>query len=934
MKKGLLFSLMATFLAGLWFGGVSLAASCDLDESYYNSSEKIWTANDATSLTNLLLCEDVKEINLSANIEISQNIVAVEHTEKLTIDLKNYSIISSEISEWRHAYINLYWDVEIKWGETSKISLRYLDIYWNLELDSWIIEALDSNWWAWIWVNPGATATINWWEVSWWWNANNTWRQAIVNEWTLIVNWWILLSYHYQNISNQWTMTINWWIISSDNYTIWNYWILTINWWTISSSNNSANVVENIEWVLIMTDWVIEWWNTWIFIEWNGDEESAQLTISWWEIKWQKSFGVSWNWSISSTTECQPWWNCWWTKIEILNVDIDCTTHGDWCLAIYHPQNWTLDISWWTFKWQDSAIEVRAGKMNIAWWTFTTVTDSVTYSHNGNGNSVHGATIAVSQHTTYLPIEVNISWWEFNWNTAFIQVDPEYNAEKSITKVETKITSWTFNWSVSMVKDGSDTSENKVLWINWWIFSLNPSDYIEEWYAVLEKESKFYVMSLADAATDESNTANVQLPEWVTVNTWAWDVTMDLSDDITAYLSWDIDTAVSIEDHVLTWEIQDEWYQWATVVWAISLDFWWNAVFSKPIAIRIPNVWENDVRIKVKHGTGAFWLTGLTLHPDINCNDDWSVNGVAAYTGWEVTPINGFAVIYTCSASTFVAYTETGTTSSSTPSSSTSWWWGGGWGGSSSSYSCKSLPVNAVANNTSKPKKDTNYSYSTDTSAVCTFQCKTGYTRNEKDEKCEKSSETLTDTDKEGTEKIDTTNTSDTAFEDLRKVLDDGYTVEFHNAYNFAFKNGITTMPNIQAADMNSPLTRIAMAKMLSQYAINVLKKTPDTTKTISFPDVSAELDAEYSNGVTLAYQLWIMWINIEEFRPFDTVTRAEFATALSRLLFWTADGENLYYETHMQKLLDEKIITITDPNMQELRGYVMIMLMRSAENN
>ena len=96
---------------------------------------------------------------------------------------------------------------------------------------------------------------------------------------------------------------------------------------------------------------------------------------------------------------------------------------------------------------------------------------------------------------------------------------------------------------------------------------------------------------------------------------------------------------------------------------------------------------------------------------------------------------------------------------------------------------------------------------------------------------------------------------------------------------------------------------------------------------------MSAELDAQYNNGVTLAYQLWIMWIWIEEFRPFDLVTRAEFVTALSRLLFWLADWEWLYYETHMQKLLDEKIITVADPDMKELRGYVMIMLMRSAEN-
>ena len=50
------------------------------------------------------------------------------------------------------------------------------------------------------------------------------------------------------------------------------------------------------------------------------------------------------------------------------------------------------------------------------------------------------------------------------------------------------------------------------------------------------------------------------------------------------------------------------------------------------------------------------------------------------------------------------------------------------------------------------------------------------------------------------------------------------------------------------------------MAKMLSQYAINVLGKEPDTTKVVpTFPDVSAQLDADYNNGVTLAYQLGIM---------------------------------------------------------------------------
>jgi hypothetical protein len=78
------------------------------------------------------------------------------------------------------------------------------------------------------------------------------------------------------------------------------------------------------------------------------------------------------------------------------------------------------------------------------------------------------------------------------------------------------------------------------------------------------------------------------------------------------------------------------------------------------------------------------------------------------------------------------------------------------------------------------------------------------------------------------------------------------------------------------------------------------------------------------------------MWINIEEFRPFDPVIRAEFATALSRMLYSTPDGEYewtaQYYVNHLKKLVEEKIITNANPNLQELRWYVMIMLMRAAE--
>ena len=164
------------------------------------------------------------------------------------------------------------------------------------------------------------------------------------------------------------------------------------------------------------------------------------------------------------------------------------------------------------------------------------------------------------------------------------------------------------------------------------------------------------------------------------------------------------------------------------------------------------------------------------------------------------------------------------------------------------------------------------------------------------------------------------------------------YTQEQIEAYAFAKDNGITTTSSIEEARMNTPLTRIQMAKMLSYYAINVLWQTPDTTKKIKFKDVSSKLDKQYDNWVTLAYQLWIMWINMPKnrFRPNDEVSRAEFVTALSRMLYniddWVYKATRKYYQPHMAKLYNEWIITQTDPSMKEKRWYVMLMLYRSVD--
>lgn len=162
------------------------------------------------------------------------------------------------------------------------------------------------------------------------------------------------------------------------------------------------------------------------------------------------------------------------------------------------------------------------------------------------------------------------------------------------------------------------------------------------------------------------------------------------------------------------------------------------------------------------------------------------------------------------------------------------------------------------------------------------------------------------------------------------------YSSELESAYTWAYDNGVTTVKGIDNANMMGNLTRVAMAKMLANYAINKLGRTPDTSITCNFSDVSAKMDADYDNGVTKACQLGIMGRDegkvASSFNPNGIVTRAQFGTALSRVLWPNqVKDTNPYYVNHLNALKKAGIMTQINPDQKEVRGYVMIMLQRSA---
>ena len=158
------------------------------------------------------------------------------------------------------------------------------------------------------------------------------------------------------------------------------------------------------------------------------------------------------------------------------------------------------------------------------------------------------------------------------------------------------------------------------------------------------------------------------------------------------------------------------------------------------------------------------------------------------------------------------------------------------------------------------------------------------------------------------------------------------YGAELTGAYEYAFSKGITTMSSIDNANMYGEITRGQLAKMISNWAEKELGTKVDATKVCSFTDTNTA-EGDLAAYVTKSCQMGLMGQGIDAFRPNSKLTRAEFGTTLSRALWGNKyEGATPYYANHLQALKDAGIMTkIETPSQLEIRGYVMLMLQRSA---
>lgn len=164
------------------------------------------------------------------------------------------------------------------------------------------------------------------------------------------------------------------------------------------------------------------------------------------------------------------------------------------------------------------------------------------------------------------------------------------------------------------------------------------------------------------------------------------------------------------------------------------------------------------------------------------------------------------------------------------------------------------------------------------------------------------------------------------------------FSTELNTAYLYAYNIGITTIKNINQANMTGTLIRKHLAKMISNFAVTQLGQKPNTGMLCNFTDMADET-IEMKFYSKLACQLGLMWLDAQgkatkTFSPNLEVNRAQFGTALSRTLRGNQynNGEP-YYSKHLSALQKEGIMKqIAMPRNYELRGYVMLMLMRSVQ--
>jgi len=116
-------------------------------------------------------------------------------------------------------------------------------------------------------------------------------------------------------------------------------------------------------------------------------------------------------------------------------IEVNGTVRNDKDLAIYLAGHGTTYINAGAMVVGTTGIEVRAGELRVIGGTITGTGASASNVANNSGASTSGAGIAVAQHTTQLPISVNVSGGTITGASSLYVVNPQGNTSENAIDV-------------------------------------------------------------------------------------------------------------------------------------------------------------------------------------------------------------------------------------------------------------------------------------------------------------------------------------------------------------------------------------------------------------------------------------------------------------------------------------------------------------------
>ena len=488
-----------------------------------------------------------------------------------------------------------------------------------------------------------------------------------VKEWGVLNIVWDNFTRMSSRMKIDWILNINtdWLIISNSlqYMKLWVNWQINFNNWITTITDNTF-WSSDLSWTINLPTTLIEFWNTsfwnariytWIIfpnsLELIDSSAFQSATITWdllfWEsnttIKWFSSAKINWNFLFTWTTfnfesisSISISWSLIWTDCWDVGFRTSSFWNISWDFKII--SNWNFNISqWWLGIWRINWDLVLSWNgislLSVLRWT------KITWNLNIQGN------------------DIKVKYWALNG----LNVDWDFIMKWNLIDLDTDVVNEVTIWGNLLLDAKLLKAQNSVLnsiKIWWW---LKIPDNSILWERVL-----WWIISKSNSAMSYNTTVSI----WEEVDKKFIDDVNVVVDEIIFSDTYNLDNKTIVKNIEIQASsgkvIKFQWWidvSFENIMSEIPVKLEWTANFSSPIAIKVPvNDYDNEyVKIRVKHTNDEeFWYSWLTLVYENNCVE-W-IPEHDQYT-WEYIKVDEnegirYAVIYTCSASTFIAYSE------------------------------------------------------------------------------------------------------------------------------------------------------------------------------------------------------------------------------------------------------------------------------------